>query len=447
MLEDVLYHNAFSNDALFSFFRLHPALSDRDRRFAGYLLRSVLRNLLSLEAVITHFSSVSIRKMKPRIRAILLLGSCELLKLSSPSYAVIHEYVQLAKRKGFAGLSGFVNAVLRKISEGGAEVLLLQKGALHESLPEALYEDIIRWYGEEAAGKIFAWFQKEEPDGLWIRRNRSRISDALLREALLQEGMELLETPYGEDVYCLKHTGDLSASPAFRKGYFTVQDLSSALAGEIVKDLFIPERRRFSVLDACASPGGKTMHIADLIEAGMPDADIRFDSCDVSEEKVRRIRENLDRCGFSFVTPGVQDASMGKEALSGCYDLVLLDVPCSGIGVIGKRPEIRFHADASERASLVSLQRQILEVNAGYVKPGGTLVYSTCTISPEENLLQVRAFLETHDDFRLQGFRDQLPGALREAEGPASGYFQILPGAYGSDGFFMARLCKQGSAV
>lgn len=441
-LHTVLSDSAYSNDALSECFRNAPELSQDDRRFTEFLLRTVLKNQLSLLDVIRRSASVRPEKMKPRIREILLLGSCELLFMHTPDYAVINEYVRMTKKAGFQGLSGFVNAVLRNISENGNAFLAAQEGALHYSLPEELYRDIRDWYPDDA-DSIFRWFQETGTEGVSIRRNQSRASDEALMNALREEGRAAVPSPFAPDMYLMKNAGDLTKSPAFMKGLFTVQDLSSALSSVIVRDLFAQNRKSFSVLDACASPGGKTLHTADLMEVLMPDAEKEIISCDLSERKIGRIRENAERCGFSFIHPEVRDASVRDESFVRRFDLVILDVPCSGIGVTAKRPEIRMHASGEARRSLCEIQARILEVQTEYVKPGGTLLYSTCTIAPEENLLQVGAFLNRHPEYELTDFSSQLNEAFRGASGPAQGYFQILPGKYGSDGFFMARMTKR----
>ena len=441
-LHAVLADGAFSNDALSECFRNAQELSSDDRRFTEYLVRTVLKNHLSLLDVIRKTASVRPEKMKPGIREILLLGSCELLFMHTPDYAVLNEYVRMAKKAGFQGLSGFVNAVLRNIAENGNRLLSAQEGALFVSFPEELYSDIRAWYPEQA-DRIFQWFQKDRTEGIWIRRNRSRASHQELLDALRKEEREAVPSSFAEDVYLLKNAGGLSVSPAFMKGLFTVQDLSSSLSTDAVRDLFAPDRKTFSVLDACASPGGKTLHAADLMEALMPDTEKELVSCDLTERKTERIRENADRCSFSFIRTMIRDASVWDPAFSSRFDLVILDVPCSGIGVIGKRPEIRMHADREARKQLSLIQAGILHCQAGYVKPGGTLLYSTCTIAPEENHLQVRSFLDTHPEFEPEGFGNNLGAAFSDQPGPDRGCFQILPGQFGSDGFFMARMRKR----
>ena len=443
IVHEVLSDNAFSSELLSLYFRETPELTELDRRFTEHLVKTVLRHSISLQEVLRSVSSVRPEKMKPRIREILLLGSCELLLMETPAYAAIHEYVSLTKKSGLQGLSGFVNAILRKINTEGRMLLQKQEGAVRVSMPEELYTDIRNWYGPDASEEIFSWFQKEEPEGLSIRRNRSRVTQEVLLQLLQAEDRSLEASPYEEDCYLLFHAGNLSESSAFQQGCYTVQDLSSALSTSIVRDLFQTPAESFHVLDACASPGGKSLHAADLMAYAMPDAEKELLSCDVSEKKMPRLQENAARCGFHFMHPMVQDASVYRADFQKRFDLVILDVPCSGIGVIGKRPEIRLHASRKERQSLSELQARILDVNAAYVKPGGTLLYSTCTIAPEENLLQIEAFLTRHQEYTLTGFKENLNDAFRDAPGPALGYFQILPGVYGSDGFFMARMTRK----
>ena len=228
----------------------------------------------------------------------------------------------------------------------------------------------------------------------------------------------------------------LTQLEAFKSGLFYVQDLSSAVSGDIVADLLAKAGPDFKVLDTCAAPGGKTVHIADLL-AGKGSVT----ACDVSEKKTALIRGNAARAQFDNIRTEVQDARVYREDFEEAFDLVICDVPCSGLGVLIKKPDIRYHVTEESMAELVKIQRSILKNVQRYVKPGGTLVFSTCTVNPAENEENLFWFLERFAAFDTVSIKKKLPERLR-TETAEDGYVQLIPGVHPCDGFFMARLEK-----
>ena len=272
-------------------------------------------------------------------------------------------------------------------------------------------------------------FQETKP--VCIRVHTKNASPEEVRRELEEAGIEVNELPHlRKEGFCLTHVENVETLPGFSEGHFTVQDESSMLPG-VISGIQPGDR----VLDVCASPGGKTFHAADLLKG-------KGHICarDVSEKKLIRIRENAARLQEPDVEIKVWDAGKEDPDWKEMADVILADVPCSGIGVIGKKPEIRYDA-VSHIGELVPIQREILKGILPALKPGGTLIYSTCTVSPQENEENV-AYLEEHFPLKRESLDEYLPESLQNKM-TKEGMLQILPGVNGSDGFFVARLVKE----
>ena len=251
---------------------------------------------------------------------------------------------------------------------------------------------------------------------------------AAIRRSLESQGVKVEPAPYLP--YALRISGfdHLLTLEAFLKGRITVQDVSSMLVAEVAA----PEKGDY-VIDLCAAPGGKSLHMGDKME-GFGTVDAR----DISARKVALIEENIQRTSSLNVQARVQDATVFDVESECLADIVLADVPCSGYGVIGKKPEIKYRTSPARQEELIALQRSILDRAADYVKPRGALIYSTCTISREENEENMLWFLNQHPTFRLESLDPCLPEELR-CESTGLGYLQLLPGIHGTDGFFLAK--------
>lgn len=426
---DVTDREAMSHIALRRALDACPEMAGRDRRFAARLVQGTLEHLLTIDAKLNAVSKTPVRKMKPFVRALLRVSAYQLLYLDSvPASAVCSEAVKLAKRRGFAGLSGFVNGVLRTIARDPS----LPDGdlALRYSMPAWITNRFLARFGEEETERILQAFL--EPRPVTVRRNLSRVSEKDFLASLAGDGAEAEPLPLCDGCYFLKNYERIDRLEAFRKGWLFVQDVSSMLAAEAAG-----VRPGQAVLDVCAAPGGKTFYVADRMENRG-----RIVACDKTEAKAALLAENRDRCGFSSVEIRVRDAREPEPAFTEAFDLVIADLPCSGLGTLGHKPEIRYRVTEAQIRELAALQREILSQVWRYVKPGGVLLYSTCTMTVEENEENISWFL-SESPFAPDSLDPYLPESLR-GQGGASGSLTLIPGRHTGDGFFLAR-CRRTS--
>ena len=423
ILLEVMEKGNYSHLILSQALEKYQYLEKQDRAFITRVTEGTLEYQLRLDAVIDRFSKVKVKKMKPVIRTILRMSAYQILFMERvPDSAVCNEAVKLAKKRRFDGLSGFVNGVLRNISR--------EKGSLSFTAPEerllmpgwilSMWE---KEYGRETAEKIAESFLTERP--LSVRINQSLASREAVLESLGAQGISVSEDLGPGFVLSIKDYDYLEQVEAFSKGWIIVQDFSSSLVGVIAE----PKSGDF-VLDVCSAPGGKTLDMADRLSGtGLVEAR------DLTEYKIFLVEQNVSRCGFANVRTKVADARIFDAESEGKADLVLADLPCSGLGIIGKKPDIRMRLKESDLSSLAALQREILSAVWRYVKPGGTLIYSTCTIDRMENE-ENAAWILNNLPFRKKEISGLLPEPLRgwchENE------IQLLPGVFPCDGFYIA---------
>ena len=281
----------------------------------------------------------------------------------------------------------------------------------------------------ETVEKMLIDFQTEKP--VTIRCNTGRISPEALKEKLKSEGVHAEAHPYLPYAYCITGYDYLGELKSFQDGLFAVQDISSMLVGEIAA----PKPGDY-IIDVCAAPGGKALHLADKMEGSG-----HVEARDLTEYKVGMIQENIDRMQIHSVSAILMDASVPDGASAGKADIVIADLPCSGLGVLGRKTDLKYKTAKEHPEELAGLQRKILDTVCRYVKPGGTLVYSTCTIHPAENMGNVHWFLETHPEFQMDSIAKRLCEDLRSSI-LEEGCLQLLPGVNDSDGFFIARLIR-----
>ena len=415
----------------------------RDRAFVTRLVEGTLEHLITIDAVLNSVSKTPVKKMKPVIRTVLRMSVYQLLYMDSvPDSAVCNEAVKLVKGKGLSGLSGFANGVLRTVARNReqwlSESFYPDKAktpakylSIRYSLPEWLCNYFVREYGMEKAEKI-AEGSLRNPKTT-IRCNTSRISKEELKQRLTACNLVVEDGVYAKNALYLSEYDALEKIPEFREGLFQVQDESSMLVAELAG-----LKKGDMVLDVCSAPGGKALHAANLLEAlGGGEVIAR----DVTEKKTNLIKENKERLQANNIVIQVADATKLDENMIGKADVVIADLPCSGIGIMAKKPEIRYRMTAENQKELVKLQKQMLEVVHRYVKPGGILMYSTCTINKEENEERVKEICKEYGF--IPALQEELvPTALR-ADIQDSGCLQLLPGIHACDGFFIARLKKE----
>ncbi len=375
MLTETLDQGQFSHIVLNRTFSSYE-LNRQNKVFVGRLFHGVLEQSLFLDWIISSYSSVKLNKIKPVIRNILRMSIYQMLFMDSvPDHAAINEAVKLAKSRGLKGLVPFVNGLLRAFQRGGIKPGMPEN--IKHSVPLWLYDMEVKELGKAAADAFFDAMADPTPH-LYARMDLSKRSPEEILRLLEGDGCEAERVEGIEEAVCIHHVSDLKELTAFQKGLLYIQDLSSMHVGKIAGELSEGKSVE-TILDVCSAPGGKSLHLAEKF----PKAKVC--ARDLSEEKVELIRDNIKRSGRSNVYAESFDALDLDENLIGKMDIVLADLPCSGLGVIGRKPDIRLRVTEEDIVSLSKLQKDILSVVWQYVKPGGLLIYSTCTVDRKEN--------------------------------------------------------------
>lgn len=370
----------------------------RDRAFIKTLSEGTVENRIALDYCIDRISSVKTEKMKPVIRTIIRMGAYQLLYMDHvPDSAVCNEAVKLAKLKHMNGLTGFVNGVLRNLARNRADVSYPDIETQY-SCPKWIAGMFRRDHGPEKAELMIRSFAAHPV--MYVRVNTLKTTAEELITTLAAQGVRAQRAPFCGDA-ALKIDSELvpSESEAFRKGLFTIQDLSSIAAvsaAGIEPGMY--------VMDLCAAPGGKTTYAAELQKDAR-----NVHAFDQNEEKIQYIRDNLSRLGISGVSANVHDACAFDEQSEGKADVVIADLPCSGLGVIRRKADIRYRVKYEDIAALKKLQQDILVNAVRYVKAGGRLVFSTCTVTREETVEQAE-FIENEAGMKKILERQFLPG-------------------------------------
>ena len=420
-------------------------LDGRDKAFFKRLADGVTERRLQLDYVLEQFSSVPVRKMKPLIRCILRMGAYQILFMDGvPDSAACNEAVKLAKKRRFGQLSGFVNGVLRSLCAGKDAIRWPDRErepfsflSVRYSMPEWIVRKWAAEYGENRTEAMLAALLEKRPLTIRLAERLGGKARILLLEQLKQGGFAPNPHPlFAESgqpaVYTLSSAEGVAGLPGFSEGAFAVQDAASMLPVECsgLRKLAENGERRLFVLDVCAAPGGKACQAAELLgDAGMVLAR------DLTEGKTAYIKENAERLRLSNLHAQVWDASVLDESLLEKADLVIADLPCSGLGVMGRKADIRYRISPQSLTEVAGLQKKILSTVWKYAKPGGVLVYSTCTVSREENEDTAEWFL-AHFPFEPIAPAMALPAVCREGE--KEGCVRLLPGENGTDGFFIA---------
>ena len=393
---EILENGQFSHIYLKAVLDKYGYLEKNERAFLNRLVNGTVERKLQLDFIIDSYSKTKVKKMKPLIRTIMRLGVYEIFYMDAvPDSATCNEYVKLAKKRGFGGLSGFVNGVLRTISREKDKLQFKDLGVKY-SMPQWIVDKWTKDYGKEQTEEILAGFLTSEE--LCIRVNLSKISRAELVERLGSQNISIRICDNLESACYISGYDSLTAIPEFNEGLFYVQDYSSQLvpyAAGVGKGQ--------QILDVCAAPGGKALHCGELV------ADGQVVARDLTEQKVGLIQENINRTSATNVTAQQWDATVLDEASIGKYDTVIADLPCSGLGIIRKKPDIKYNQSPESLEELVQLQKQILDTVCQYVKDGGILSYSTCTINKEENENQVEGFLKAHPEFKKKEMQQLFP--------------------------------------
>ena len=427
-LEKWRKNGAWSDAALASVIA-KAQLDARDAALASRICYGTLQNLALLDFYIAAFSTTPPQKLEPKVLDLLRLSAYQLLLMDKiPPSAAVNEAVALCKRSGCARASGLVNAVLRRIAEhreslpdipgkGTASYLAIQY-----SHPLWLVQEWVAAHGYDFAEAALRADNASAP--VCIQTNTLKTDVKTLQNSLSDQGFAVRAHDTLPDALVCDG-GNLAASDAFRDGWFYVQDAAAKMAV-----LAADPQPGMRVLDACAAPGGKSFSAAVQMQGR---GSVR--ACDIHENKLKRVCESAQRLGVTILESAAMDARKPHAELFDSADVVLADVPCSGLGVIRKKPEIRYK-DPAELKNLPEIQRDILAGLAGCVKPGGVLLYSTCTVRQSENEDVVSAFLRVHPEFSAESF--SVPGV-----NAPDGMCTLWPHLHGTDGFFICKLRKQ----
>lgn len=411
----------FSHKLIKAVLDKYDYLDGREKSFIKRVTEGSIERRIELDYYLNHFSSVPVKKMKPLIRCLLRMSTYQLLFMDSvPDSAVCNEACKLAGKRKFHNLKGFVNGVLRNIAKNKEKLPMPDENkdkaeyySVRYSMPKWLVEFWMEAYGEETAKTLLNGLLQIHPVSLRFRTDLTQEKKEELLSDMEKAGAKATQSTYLPYVYRVEGVESVSSLPGFEEGAFTVQDVSSALAVEAA-DIQPGD----FVMDLCAAPGGKSILASEKAIGG------RVLARDISENKTSIIEENVERLQAENITVEVHDATIFDESYREKADVVIMDVPCSGLGVMGKKRDIKYHVTPESLTSIVALQKEIVENSWQYVRPGGTLLYSTCTINPGEN------------EKMVQWITENFPFELQESK-------QILPGYVEADGFFYAKLCRK----
>lgn len=421
MLSLINEKNEYSHLVIRTVLEKYQYLSKQDRAFITRLTEGTIERQIELDYIVDKFSKTKVRKMKPFIRNLIRMSVYQIKYMDSvPDSAVCNEAVKIAKRHKFGQLSGFVNGVLRNIVRNVDSIEYPDRDtnpnmylSIIYSMPIWIVERFVKEYGIDCAEKIFIEFQKENT--ISIRTNLSKTTPEKLKERLVSEGVKVEVVDGLKYAFVISGFDYIGGLESFQDGLFYIQDVSSMMVAETAK----PSKGDY-VIDVCAAPGGKSTHMAEMLEGtGMVEAR------DLTDNKVWLIEDNIVRHELSNMKAVQMDATVFDEESVEKADILICDLPCSGLGVIGRKTDIRYKMTEESVTSLAKLQREILKTVHTYVKKGGVLVYSTCTIDRAENEDNVQWFLENYPEFELVSEK------------------QMLPGETGNDGFFIAKFDRK----
>lgn len=425
------YSNLLLNTAL-----QKASLEKGDAGLTTELVYGTTSRLNTLDYFLDRFVKKGTAKLQPWVRALLRLSLYQIIYLDRiPEHAVVSEAVNLAKRRGHQGISGMVNGVLRNILRQKEDLVIpdnlppADRISLRHSHPKWLVERWIKQYGEDTAEAICK--ANNEPPAVSVRVNTTMISREAMLEEMKANGFEAVPSELSSYGIIVKSGGNMALTEWYRDGMISIQDESSMLVAEVVD----PEPG-MRVLDCCAAPGGKTAHMGEIMkDEGSIIAN------DLHSHKQKLIAQQAERLGLDSiktVTGNALDLAKSYEPAS--FDRILLDAPCSGLGVIRRKPDLKWVKTPEDIGEIILLQRELLQSVSSLVRPGGVLVYSTCTVEPGENEGTVAAFLAENPNFEVvHDDAGSMNRVLKNALSKGGGV-QILPQHFHSDGFYIARL-------
>ena len=405
-------------------------LDARDAALCTAICAGVLQNRALLDYQIAAYSSLRLNKISPFVLNVLRAAACQIIFLDRvPDSAAVNTAVAMIRRSANPKAAGFANAVLRRISEHADDWKLPDVQdrtnylSVRYSHPAWLVEYLEKRLGPEAEEALAA---NNVAPPVTARVNTLKTDREEAMQALTAEGVEVRDHPFLQDALILAHSGSIEALSAFRTGMIAIQDAASQL-----DVLALDPQPGEQLLDMCAAPGGKTFAAAARMQnrGGIT-------ACDIYEQRLGLIQRDALRLGAEIVTAALSDGTVPNPAFAGRFDRVLVDAPCSGMGVIRRKPEIRYKSP-EEIAGLPAVQNEILKNAASALKKGGIMIYSTCSVMEDENESVIRNFLAQQEDFTAVPFT--LPGGIQAPEGMLT----LWPHRNGTDGFFISKLMKR----
>lgn len=435
-LSEIINSTAYSNITLRKYLRLNGAMPRKDKAFVTEIVNGTLRNIIFIDHIINSYSNTKTQKIKPYILAVMRISVYQIVFMDRvPDSAACSEAVSLVKKRGFVFLKGFVNGVLRTIVRNKNEFVLPEGNtpeyiSVKYSYPLWIVNMWLAKYDFDTVEKMCA-INNKAPDVCLCVNFLKTTTDELMKR------FNKIDVSVKNGYYCnnavhIKGSSNLADTEMYKTGLFHVQDESSMLAVKVLN----PQQGE-CVLDVCAAPGGKSFLIAEKMKNNG-----KLISCDVHQHKLDLMNETRERLGIKIMHTKIRDASVIHESDTEKFDRVIVDAPCSGLGLIRKKPDIKINKKGEDIDSLIKLQAEILEASSKCVKVGGTMVYSTCTVSKKENEMNVNKFLENNKNFEIIDIKEYLPESLKNYV--VDGMIQLLPGIHETDGFFIAAMRKNG---
>lgn len=430
VLLDIEKNKNYSNMAINKHFK-DVKMSNQDRGLATEIIYGVIENKYYIDYMIDKLSKVKTNKMEIYVKTLLRMGIYQIMFLNSISdYAAVNETVNLAKKKN-SKVSGFINGILRNVIRQKEEIGKVKTKddvdylAIKYSYDKWMIRNWMIHFGKEFTEELLE--ANNERPNIYLRTNTLKITRDELIKKLEEQNIKAEKVNVVEEAIKVEHLKDIENNNLYKEGLFTVQDVSSMLVGKVMNP-----KENSLVLDVCSAPGGKTTHMATLMNNTG-----QVVSRDIYDHKLKLIKAASKRLGLTNVDVEEFDGMKLDRESIGKFDYVLADVPCSGLGIIRRKPEIKYK-EKEEFRQLPPIQKKILENASKYVKVGGTLIYSTCTIQDSENIDVVNEFLQKNKNFELVPIKE----VNVDLENQEKGYMKIYPNVHNMDGFFISKLIR-----
>lgn len=435
ILNDITENDAYSNLSINK--HLDKSVSDLDASLVREIVYGVLENKIYIDYVIRSFSKVRLKKIAPMVMNILRIGIYQMIFMNKiPDSAAVNESVKLAKKHTHKGSQGFVNGMLRNVARNKDNIELPDKSKDGEKYLSVKYshpEWMIKRWVEEFGFKFTEQLVKanNKKPKLNIRTNTLKTDRDSLIERLEKQNLICTKTRYSRDGIIIENPINITNTVEFKEGYFQIQDESSMLVSQIMNP-----KEGSLVVDVCSAPGGKTTHIAEKMNNKG-----KVIARDIHTHKLELIDENSKRLGINIIKTEQYDATVLDKSLVEQADYCLVDAPCTGLGLIRRKPDIKWSKQEEDIKDISNLQYTILQTTSNYVKKGGTLIYSTCTIEKDENINLVKRFLKENGEFELVDFKNLLDNSEEIIK--EKGYLELFPNENDTDGFFISKMVRK----